>query len=122
MIIPTSVRTALSYSLVAVTLLMAIAFQVVVAQRDAARADLRAEKVITADLSGKLLAQNEAIDRMAEQAKANREVYLAGLAAANRKAVRFEIKAEDILTLPSPATKDEQCEAARALLLETSDD
>jgi hypothetical protein len=118
MIIPTSVRTALSYSLVAVTLLMAIAFQVVVAQRDAARADLRAEKVITADLSGKLLAQNEAIDRMAEQAKENREVYLAGLAAANRRAVRLEVKAEDILSLPSPTTKDEQCEAARALLLE----
>lgn len=92
---------------------------VVATQRDAARADLRAERVITADLSEKLKTQNEAVQRMADAAKENREVYLAGLAAANRKAVRFEIKAEDILTLPSPATKDEQCEAARALLLET---
>lgn len=105
----------LGVGLAAVTVLLLIASS----QLDAVRADLRAEKVITADLSEKLKTQNEAVQRMADAAKENREVYLAGLAAANRKAVRFEIKAEDILTLPSPTTKDEQCEAARALLLET---
>lgn len=105
----------LGVGLAVVTMLLMFASS----QLETTRALLDAQKVITADLSEKLKTQNEAVQRMADAAKENREVYLAGLAAANRKAVRFEIKAEDILTLPSPATKDEQCEAARALLLET---
>lgn len=61
--------------------------------------------------------QNEAVAGWKAAAEQNREVYLAGLEAANRKAIRLEIDAEEILSLPSPSTPTEQCEAAHALLL-----
>lgn len=61
--------------------------------------------------------QNEAIADWKEAAEGNREVYLAGLEAASRKAIRLEVDADEILSLPSPPTQPEQCEAARELLI-----
>lgn len=80
------------------------------AERDLARAHV-------AGLSASITRQNEQIKAWQDAAKANREVYLAGLDAANRRAVRLEVNAERILALPSPSTPSEQCEAAHALLL-----
>ena len=82
--------------------------------RTAERDLLEIEKGIAVDL---LERQNEAVAGWKAAAEQNREVYLAGLNAANRRAIRLELDAERILALPSPTDPNERCEAAHALLL-----
>lgn len=99
----------------AVTLLINSA--IVTEQRDTARAqrdEANAQLAFLTDLTAR---QNEAVRALEAAAQQNREVYLAGIEAANRKAVRLEIKAEDLLSMPAPTNPSEQCEAARALLV-----
>lgn len=83
----------------------------VTAERDLARTQVTA-------LTNNIENQNGAIEAWKAAADSNREVYLAGLEAAGRKAVRLEIQADDILAMPSPLTTEEQCEAAHQLLLQ----
>lgn len=111
------IKAAIPVGLLVTAVMAVIGMYIMAAQRDEARAALRAEKAISADLAEKLMEQNEAVDKLEKAAKQNRDIYIAGLQAANRKAIRLEIDAEEILKLPSPETPDEQCEAARELLV-----
>lgn len=80
----------------------------VAAERDLAQAQV-------GNLSDKIEDQNEGIRQLQQAGERNREIYLAGIDAANRRAVRLEINAEDILNLPEP-TPSEACEATEELL------
>jgi len=80
------------------------------AQRDLARSQVSA-------LSEQVEEQNGAVLALEAAAAQNREVYLAGLDAANRRAIRFELKAEELLRLPEPAPS-EVCEVTEELLRE----
>lgn len=97
---------------VALTLsLLALSFQG--RAYDAAKANLRAEKTMTATLSAQLAQQNAAVDSLVVQRKEDREAYLAGIRAANGRAIKLEVDAERILALPTP---DDQCAATEAML------
>jgi hypothetical protein len=87
------------------------------ARLDARTAERDAARLQVGSLSSSLELQNKGIEALVKASQANREVYLAGLEAANRRAIRLEVDAERILALPSPTTPTEQCEAAHALLL-----
>ena len=86
------------------------------ARLDAAQADLRAEKTLTASLSRSITLQNKGIEAMAKAANANREAYEAGLKAAEKQAVRLTAEAEDILRLPPPPSPELACEYAADVL------
>lgn len=103
------VSTAL-IALVALTILQA-RLDRAVAQRDQARAQI-------AILSDTIELQNEAVTAMAELAERDREEYLANYAEADRRAVRLEVKAEDVMALPRPDNPDNTCEAAADILRE----
>lgn len=60
--------------------------------------------------------QNAGIDALKATRDDDRKLYLAGLAAAGKQAVNLQVDAAELLRLPSPATRDEQCAAAEALL------
>lgn len=90
------------------------------AAHDVTKAGLRIEKAQTKILSEKIETQNAAVSRLERVAKQNREVYLAGLDAANRRAVRLEIKASDYLTMPVPSNPDEACRVAGEILEEVT--
>lgn len=97
--------------------LSAIPLAILNARLDARTAERDEARSQTTFLTEAINGQNAGIKALVDAAQQNREVYLAGLEAANRKAIRLEIDAEDILALPSPSTPNEQCEAAHALLL-----
>lgn len=80
-----------------------------------AERDLAEAQVVT--LSDQIEEQNDAVLALEAAAAQNREIYLAGLDAANRRAIRLEINAEDILNLPEPAP-ERVCEATEELLRE----
>jgi hypothetical protein len=92
-----------------------VTLQITDAQRDSARAqrDLAEQRLET--LGERLEDQNDAVSALEAAAVQNREAYLAGIAAANKRAVRLEIKAEDILNLPQPEP-ERVCEATEDLL------
>lgn len=94
---------------------LGIALAVTTAQRDAARAQRDLANTRVSTLSDQIKRQNEGIRQLAEAAKQNREVYLAGLRAAEKKAVRLTVEAEDILALPAPVPAD-RCQRAADLL------
>lgn len=94
-----------------------IPLMITTARLDTRTAELGEARTRVASLSASIERQNDAVLALEAAAAANREVYLAGLAAANRRAIRLEIDAERILALPSPTDPTEQCEAAHALLL-----
>lgn len=100
----------------AVSIALGVSLLLVKAQLDATRADLRAEKVLTSGLSDQIEDQNQQIANWKAASEANREVYLEGLAAANRQAVRLEIKAEDYLNMPIPSDPVEACVVAKEIL------
>ena len=90
------------------------------ADRDTARAELLAANTLNATLSDKLTTQSDAVKAWKQAATANRDVYLAGLDAANRRAVRLEIQAADILNMPIPSDPHEACEVADRILEEVT--
>lgn len=103
--------------------LLAVAFVASYIQLQITHGKLSAEREKTARLemqvatAGQLLAQqNAGIEALSAQREEDRKAYLAGIRAADKQAVRLEIDAADILSLPSPATRDEQCTAAETLL------
>lgn len=79
------------------------------AQRDLARSQVSA-------LSAQIEDQNDAVLALEAAAAQNREVYLAGLRAAEKRAVRLTVQAEDVLNLPPPQNPDEACEYAAGVL------
>lgn len=83
-----------------------------------AERDLAEAQVST--LSAQIKEQNKAVLALKEAATRNREVYLAGLDAANRRAIRLEIKAEDYLNTPIPSDPAEACEVADQILTEVT--
>lgn len=107
----------LSVILGSISVILLINSAIVTNQRDAARAQRDEARTQVAYLSTKVEEQNNAVLALEAAAAHNREVYLAGLDAANRRAVRLEIKAEDILRLPEPAP-EQLCEATEGLLRE----
>lgn len=86
------------------------------AQRDAARAERDLAQGRVEVLTTQIESQNEGIRQLAEASKQNRDVYLAGLKAAEKKAIRLTVEADDILALPAPTNPDEACEAAAGVL------
>lgn len=60
--------------------------------------------------------QNAAVDSLVVQREADRNAYLEGIAAANKRAIKIEVDAQRILSIPTPATREEQCSAAETLL------
>lgn len=82
-----------------------------------ARADIAALTAQKALLGQEIDQQNAGIDDLTKQREADRKAYLAGIQSANKRAVSLEVDAGTLLRLPSPATRDEQCAAAEALLL-----
>lgn len=95
---------------------LVVSLLIVTAQRDAARAERDAEIVRTTTMSAQIERQNDGIRAMVEASKQGREIYLAGLKAAENKAVRLTVEAEDILALPAPTNPDEACAAAAGVL------
>lgn len=85
-------------------------------QRDAARSEAAALKTELSLRDSVIEQQNAGIDRLAAQRKEDREAYLAGIRAANNRAVRLEVDAERILAMPAPRDPNEQCGAAAELL------
>jgi hypothetical protein len=79
------------------------------AERDAAR-------TLVVTMSDQIEDQNAGIQALADVAKQNRDVYLAGLKAAEKRATRLTVEAEDILALPTPTNPDEACVAAAGVL------
>lgn len=63
--------------------------------------------------------QNDAIAALAASAEANRETYLAGLKAAEKRAVKLEYRAAEVMAMPEPA-EAERCDAANAILKEVT--
>ncbi len=63
-----------------------------------------------------LTVQSAAVDSLSKQREEDRKVYLAGIQAANKRAIPLEVSADRILSLPTPADPAEQCTAAEALL------
>lgn len=60
--------------------------------------------------------QNAAVESLVVQREEDRNAYLAGIAAANKRAIKIEVDAQRILSIPTPATREEQCSAAETLL------
>lgn len=60
--------------------------------------------------------QNAAVESLAVQREEDRNAYLEGIAAANKRAIKIEVDAQRILSIPTPATREEQCSAAETLL------
>lgn len=83
---------------------------------DACSANLKAEKTLTASLSASIERQNAAVKALVDASKQNREIYLAGLKAAEKKAVRLEIDAADILNQQPPADPQFRCQWAADVL------
>lgn len=83
---------------------------------DTCSANLKAEQVRTASLSASIQRQNDGINALVQASKQNREVYLAGLKAAEKKAVRLEIDAADILNRQPPADPQFRCQWAADVL------
>ena len=83
-----------------------------------ARPDLARNQVTS--LSSQIETQNASIKAMADAAERNRAVYLAGLKAAENRAVRLTIDAEDILALPTPTDPAMYCEGAAGILREVT--
>lgn len=63
-----------------------------------------------------LTVQSAAVDSLSKQREEDRKVYLAGIQAANKRAIQLEVSADRILSLPTPSDPAEQCTAAEALL------
>ena len=93
-----------------------ISLLVVSNQRDAARAERDLARNEVSVLGSQIKAQNEAVLALEAAAAENREIYLAGLEAASRKAVRLEINAEDYLNTPIPSDPTEACKVADRVL------
>lgn len=82
-------------------------------ERDLARSQV-------AGLGKQIEDQNDGILALEAAAAANRDVYLAGLKAADKQAVRLEIKAADYLTMPTPDDQQEACRVADHILGEVT--
>jgi hypothetical protein len=97
-----------------------LAINILSARLDACQSarDLALSQVET--LSAQVEEQNNAVLALEAAATQNREIYLAGLEAANRKAVRLEIQAEDYLNLSTPSDPAEACEVADQILTEVT--
>lgn len=93
-----------------------IAVAVTTAQRDAARAQRDLANTRVAALSTQIDAQNDGIRKLAEAAKQNRDIYVAGLKAAEKRAIRLTLDADELLALPAPTNPDEACDAAAGVL------
>lgn len=63
-----------------------------------------------------LTTQSAAVDSLSKQREEDRKAYLAGIQAANKRAIQLEVSAERILSLPTPIDPANQCTAAEALL------
>lgn len=63
-----------------------------------------------------LTTQSAAVDSLSKQREEDRKAYLAGIQAANKRAIQLEVSAERILSLPTPPDPATQCTAAEALL------
>lgn len=87
----------------------------VTGQRDAARATATSLQTKVDTLGQQIDRQNAGIRALVQQRDEDRKTYLEGLRAANQRAVKLEVSAERILSLPEPAP-DKACEAAEALL------
>ena len=107
-------------ALAALSIGLVVSNSITTSQRDTARAERDNLSTQLSAVSDLLETQNRAVDNLRAAADANREVYLAGLEAANRKAVRLEIKAEDYLNTPIPSDPAEACEVADQILTEVT--
>jgi hypothetical protein len=83
------------------------------AERDLARSQV--------STLGKLIEnQNDAVLALEAAAAMNRDVYLAGLKAAEKQAIKLEIKASDYLATPIPTDPAEACVVADHILGEVT--
>lgn len=85
---------------------------------DRTRAELNAAKAEGYLKDSLIEQQNAAVDSLVVQREADREAYRMGISAANQRAIKIEVDAQRILDIPAPATREEQCSAAEALLRE----
>lgn len=83
-------------------------------------AQLTTERLVTAGLSGQIERQNAAIESWKRTTEVNRKMYVAQLAAANKRAARLEVEAEEILTKDAPMDPLLYCEAADEILMEVT--
>jgi hypothetical protein len=86
------------------------------ARLDAAQANLKTQKMLNVIMAERIETQNDAVLALEYAAAANRDVYLAGLKAAEKQAVRLEIKAADYLSMPTPTDPQEACRVADQIL------
>lgn len=90
------------------------------ARLDERTAERDAANIKVASLSASIERQNGAVAAWKAAAEANREVYLAGLDAANRRAIRLEVGAERIMAMQPPADPAARCDAAADILKEVT--
>ena len=79
------------------------------AERDLARSQVEG-------LGKQIEDQNDGVLALEAAAAMNRDVYLAGLKAAEKQAVKLEIKASDYLAAPIPTDPQEACRVADQIL------
>lgn len=99
--------------------LLSVMLTVTRSERDKARAERDQARTEVAMLTSSIEEQNQGILALQQAAEQNRELYLAGLKAAEKKAVKLEVRAADVLALPAPAP-DEACTAANSVLKEVT--
>lgn len=93
-----------------------VAIEIITNQRDAARANAASLTLQLGSANASIERQNAAVESLRQQREEDRELYLAGLRAAERKAITLEIGAAELLALPAP--EGDQCAPAAALLME----
>jgi hypothetical protein len=90
------------------------------ARLDARTAERDAARFQVAALGKQIENQNDAVLALEAAAAMNRDVYIAGLKAAEKQAVRLEIKAADYLSMPTPTDPQEACRVADRILGEVT--
>lgn len=99
--------------------LLSVMLIVTRAERDKALAQRDKARTEVVMLTSSIEEQNQGILALQEAAEQNRELYLAGLKTAEKKAVKLEVRAADVLALPTPAP-EEACTAANSVLKEVT--
>lgn len=99
--------------------LLSVMLTVARAERDKALAQRDQARTEAAMLVSSIEVQNQGILALQEAAEQNRELYLAGIKAAEKRAVKLEVRAADVLALPAPAP-EEACTAANSVLKEVT--